>query len=225
MKIEAVVFDAYGTLFDLASVTAACEAAFPGRGAELGRVWRAKQLEYTWLRSLMGSYADFWSITDAALLSACGIVGLSAGLSPGASREGLMRAYLRLDVYPDVLDALRSLGGYRLAVLSNGSPAMLDAAVRNAGLDSLFDCLISVDEAATYKPSPAVYGLGPLRLGVPAGAIAFVSSNYWDAAGAARFGFRTFWINRAHSAEDDLGARPDAVLATLGPLRAAIEAL
>ncbi len=221
MMIEAVVFDAYGTLFDLASVTAACEAVFPGRGAELGRVWRAKQLEYTWLRSLMGSYTDFWSITESALLSACGIVGLS----PGASREELMRAYLRLDVFPDVPDALLSLGGYRLAVLSNGSPAMLDTAVRNAGLDPLFDCVISVDEAATYKPSPAVYGLGPLRLGVPASAIAFVSSNYWDAAGAARFGFRTFWINRSQSAEDDLGARPDAILATLRPLRAAIEAL
>lgn len=221
MTIKAVVFDAYGTLFDLESVNAACETAFPGRGAELGRVWRAKQLEYTWLRSLMGSYMDFWSITESALLSACGIVGLS----PGASRAELMRAYLRLDVFPDVPGCLRSLEGYRLAVLSNGSPTMLGAAIRNAGLDPFFDCVISVDEAKTYKPSPAVYGLGPLKLGVPASAIAFVSSNYWDAAGAARFGFRTFWINRAQSPEDDLGARPDAILATLGPLRAEIEAL
>jgi len=221
VRIEAVVFDAYGTLFDLESVTAACEAAFPGRGAQLGRAWRAKQLEYTWLRSLMGSYADFWSITESALLSACGIVGLPAN----ASRQELMRAYLRLDVFPDVLDSLRSLNGYRLAVLSNGSPAMLDAAIRNAGLDPLFHCVISVDEVKTYKPSPAVYELGPRQLGLPPGAIAFVSSNYWDAAGAARFGFRTFWINRARSPEDDLGARPDSILTSLGPLRAAIEAL
>jgi 2-haloacid dehalogenase len=221
VRIEAVVFDAYGTLFDLESVTAACEAAFPGRGAQLGRAWRAKQLEYTWLRSLMDSYADFWSITESALLSACGIVGVS----PKASRQELMRAYLRLEVFPDVLDSLRSLSGYRLAVLSNGSPAMLDAAIRNAGLDPLFHRVISVDEAKTYKPSPAVYRLGPQQLGVPQSAIAFVSSNYWDAAGAARFGFRTFWINRAQSPEDDLGARPDAILTSLGPLHAAIEAL
>jgi 2-haloacid dehalogenase len=219
--IEAVVFDAYGTLFDLESVNAACEAVFPGRGIQLGRAWRAKQLEYTWLRSLMGSYADFWSITESALLSACSTLGLPAN----PSLQELMGAYLRLGVFPDVLDALGSLSGHRLAVLSNGSPAMLAAAIRNAGLDGLFDCVISVDEAGAYKPSPAVYGLAPRRLGVPPSAIAFVSSNYWDAAGAARVGFRTFWVNRAQSAEDDLGAHPDAILASLGPLRAAVEAL
>lgn len=219
--IEAVVFDAYGTLFDLETVTAACEAAFPSRGAALGRAWRAKQLEYTWLRTTMGTYTDFWSVTQSALLSVCGVLGLP---SDDRLRQELMGTYLRLGLFPDVLASLRSLGGYRLAVLSNGSPAMLDAAIRNAGLDRLLDRVISVDEAKAYKPSPAVYRLGPEQLGLPSSGIAFVSSNYWDAAGAARFGFRTFWVNRLQSPEDDLGARPGAILASLSPLRAAIEA-
>lgn len=213
--LKALVFDAYGTLFDVHSVITECDVLFPGKGTSLSQLWRGKQLEYTWLRSLMGRYADFSAITRAALTTACAMLRLE--LSEVAARR-LMDAYLVLKVFPDVMDTLIWLRERKLAILSNGSPAMLDAVVRHAGLDRVLDAVLSVDALRIFKPHPSVYAYAAERLQVPAGAIGFVSSNFWDVAGATSFGFRTFWINRAGAAPDDLGYRPAAVLSQLGEL-------
>jgi len=217
--IQAVVFDAYGTLFDVHSVVQRCDGLFPGSGARLSQLWRAKQLEYTWLRSLMGRYEDFGSITRAALRHACG--SLTLELSE-AGIQSLMDEYLRLAPYPEVDGALRRLQDRKLAILSNGSPAMLEPLLRNAGLTSYFHAVLSVDERRIYKPHPSVYQLAPERLGVPAASIAFVSSNFWDVAGASSFGFHTFWINRSGGQPDTLGFGPAAVLRRLDELPAAL---
>ena len=213
--LKALVFDAYGTLFDVHSVIAECEALFPGKGASLSQLWRGKQLEYTWLRSLMGRYADFSAITAAALTTACNMLRLE--LSEAAARR-LMDAYLVLKAFPDVTDTLARLHGRKLAILSNGSPAMLDAVVRHTGLDQVLDTVLSVDALRIFKPHPSVYAYAAERLQAPAGAIGFVSSNFWDVAGATSFGFRTFWINRAGAIPDALGYQPEAVLPKLSDL-------
>jgi 2-haloacid dehalogenase len=215
--IKALVFDAYGTLFDVHSVVTLCDSLYPGRGAPLSQLWRAKQLEYTWLRSLMGRYADFTAVTQAALEYACKVLHLS--LNAGKTAQ-LMAAYDKLALYPDARAALAALSGLKLAILSNGSPAMLGPVVKNAGLDKTFDAVISVDAVKIFKPDPRVYQLAPDALGVTKSAIGFVSSNYWDAAGAKNFGFNVFWINRAGVEPDALGAAPDAVLAKLTELPA-----
>ena len=217
---KALVFDAYGTLFDVHSVITECEALFPGKGASLSQLWRGKQLEYTWLRSLMGRYADFSAITRAALSTACNVLRLE--LSDAAARR-LMDAYLVLKAFPDVVDTLNRIHGRKLAILSNGSPAMLDAVVRHAGLDQVLDAVLSVDALRIFKPHPSVYAYAAERLQAPVGAIGFVSSNFWDVAGATSFGFRTFWINRAGAAPDDLGYQPGAVLSQLTELPALLE--
>ena len=213
--LKALVFDAYGTLFDVHSVIAECEALFPGKGASLSQLWRGKQLEYTWLRSLMGRYADFSAITAAALKTACNMLRLE--LSEAAARR-LMDTYLVLKAFPDVTDTLARLHGRKLAVLSNGSPVMLNAVVRHTGLDHDFDNVLSVDALRIFKPHPSVYAYAAERLQAPAGAIGFVSSNFWDVAGATSFGFRTFWINRAGAIPDALGYQPAAVLTKLSDL-------
>ncbi len=213
--IKALVFDAYGTLFDVHSVIALGEQLFPGKGSALSQLWRAKQLEYTWLRSLMGRYADFTAVTRDALEYACH--GLQLPLDTAKSAQ-LMAAYNNLALYPDARTALAALSGLKLAILSNGSPAMLGPVVKNAGLDKTFTAVISVDELKIFKPDPRVYQLAPAKLGVAASEIAFVSSNYWDAAGASNFGFRVFWINRAGAQPDRLSAAPDAVLGRLTEL-------
>jgi len=218
--LKALVFDAYGTLFDVHSVIAECEALFPGTGAALSQLWRGKQLEYTWLRSLMGRYADFSAITRAALTTSCNMLRLE--LSEAAARR-LMDAYLVLKAFPDVVDTLSRLRGRKLAILSNGSPDMLNAVVRHAGLDQLLDAVISVDALSIFKPHPSVYAYAAQKLQAPAGAIGFVSSNFWDVAGATSFGFRTFWINGAGGAPDDLGYQPAAVLSRLGELPALLK--
>jgi len=218
--LKALVFDAYGTLFDVHSVIAECEALFPGKGASLSQLWRGKQLEYTWLRSLMGRYADFSAITGAALTTACNMLRLE--LSDSAARR-LMDAYLVLKAFPDVTDTLARLHGRKLAVLSNGSPVMLNAVVRHAGLDHVLDTVLSVDALRIYKPHPSVYAYAAERLQAPAGAIGFVSSNFWDVAGATSFGFRTFWINRAGAIPDALGYQPAAVLTKLSDLPALLK--
>lgn len=218
--LKALVFDAYGTLFDVHSVIAECEALFPGKGAALSRLWRGKQLEYTWLRSLMGRYADFSAITRTALTTACNVLGLE--LSEAAAGR-LMGAYLILKVFPDVVDTLKRLRGRKLAILSNGSPDMLKAVVRHAGLDQLLDAMLSVDALRIFKPHPSVYAYAAERLQAPAGAVGFVSSNFWDVAGATSFGFRTFWINRTGAAADDLGYQPAAVLSQLSELPAVLK--
>ncbi len=215
----ALVFDAYGTLFDVHSVVALCEEVWPGRGAELSKLWRAKQLEYTWLRSLMGRYEDFARVTDAGLRYACAALELTYD---DRRREQLLGAYLRLAPFPEVNAALGKLRGLKLAILSNGAPAMLEALVANSGLAELFTAVLSVDELRIYKPAPKVYQLAVDRLGVSVAAIGFVSSNCWDAAGARSFGLRTFWVNRGGQPLDPLGFAPDHELRSLAELPALV---
>ncbi|MGH8683144.1 MAG: haloacid dehalogenase type II [Burkholderiales bacterium] len=215
----ALVFDAYGTLFDVHSVVALCDELWPGRGAQLSQLWRTKQLEYTWLRSLMGRYEDFARVTEAGLRYACAALQLPYD---DAKRDRLLRAYRHLETFPEVTEALRKLGGIKLAILSNGAPAMLRDVVSNSGLGELIPDVLSVDELRIYKPAPQVYRLAVDRLGAPAQAIGFVSSNGWDAAGAKSFGFRTFWVNRAGAPRDGLGSAPDHELASLAELPALV---
>lgn len=219
MPLQALVFDAYGTLFDVHSVTAQCERLWPGKGEQLSRAWRAKQLEYTWLRSMMGRYVDFARITADALAQACAGLGLAL---LAEQRERLMADYLHLAPYPDARDTLAALAGHKLAVLSNGSPAMLGPLVQNAGLDNTFTALISVDPLKIYKPAPVVYQLAVDRLGVAKQNIGFVSSNCWDACAAKAFGFQVFWINRARAPLDSLDAVPDQIIHSLAELPALV---
>jgi 2-haloacid dehalogenase len=212
---KAAVFDAYGTLFDVHSVVTLADTLFPGRGAELSRLWRGKQLEYTWLRSLMGRYADFTAVTRSALEHACAVLELPLNAD---AVDRLMADYDNLALFPDARTALAALSGLKLAILSNGSPAMLEPLVRNAKLDSILAAVISVDEIRIYKPDPRVYQLAVDRLNVAKEEVAFVSSNYWDACGAKNFGFRVFWVNRAGARADALGVAPDVALTTLTEL-------
>jgi 2-haloacid dehalogenase len=217
LPLRALVFDAYGTLFDVHSVVALCEELWPGKGASLSLLWRTKQLEYTWQRSLMRRYEDFGKITVAGLRYACAALGLP--LDEERCRR-LTEAYLRLATFPEVRTALAELKAMklRLAILSNGSPAMLRPLVANAGLRDLVGTVMSVDPRKVYKPSPGVYRLAVGRLRVPKAAIGFVSSNCWDACGAKSFGFRVFWINRTGAPVDDLGAAPDYTIKSLDEL-------
>jgi 2-haloacid dehalogenase len=208
---KAFIFDAYGTLFDVHSVVEAGRALTRDPQA-LSLLWRQKQLEYTWLRTLMGRYEDFWAVTEAALRFALGRLGIVAGDEAVAR---LMEAYLSLATFPDVAGALTGLAGTPLGILSNGSPRMLDAAVRSSGLAGTFRHVLSVDGVRAYKPSPTVYELGPRAFGVPAGDIVFVSSNAWDVAGAKAFGYRTCWCNRLAAPMDRLGVSADFEVRTL----------
>ncbi|HEX2478794.1 MAG TPA: haloacid dehalogenase type II [Geminicoccaceae bacterium] len=191
--IEACVFDAYGTLFDVHSAVARLRARIGDRAEALSQLWRSKQLEYTWLRALMGRHADFWQVTGDALDYALACTGVDT-----TWREPLMQAYLTLDAYPEVPDALRRLraGGLRTMILSNGEPGMLRAAARSAGIAELLDAILSVEEVGIFKPHPKVYRLAVDRLAVRPDQIAFQSSNAWDVSGAAAFGLRAVWINR-----------------------------
>jgi 2-haloacid dehalogenase len=213
--IDAVVFDAYGTLFDVHSVVRRCEELFPGKGTAMSQLWRSKQLEYTWLRSLMGRYEDFESVTRAALKFTCGALAVNWSEPVEAT---LMQEYRRLSPYPEVPAALAALKDRKLAILSNGSPALLSPLVANAGLEASFAAVLSVDSLRMYKPHPAVYQLAVDRLEVPARRIAFISSNFWDVTGATSVGFNTFWINRTGAPADELGYRPLAVLSRLDQL-------
>lgn len=209
--IRGFVFDAYGTLFDIHSVVEAGRAVTADPMA-LSLLWRQKQLEYTWLRALMGRYEDFWRVTEAALRFALRKLDLPA---TEAQVRALMTAYLSLACFPEVKGALQRLQGRPVAILSNGAPAMLEAAVASSGLSGLIQHVISVDAVKTYKPSPAVYALGPDRLGVPAARLLFVSSNAWDVAGAKAFGYQVCWCNRAQAPAEELGLSPDAMVARL----------
>lgn len=211
-----VVFDAYGTLLDVSAVVAACEALAPGEGAALSRLWRQRQLEYTWLRSLMGRYIDFMQITTDALdYTLDGI-----GVNDPALRRDLLDAYLTLEAYPDVRENLARLkqAGLRTAVLSNGSPAMLQAALRSADLVGQLDAALSADEVKLFKPHPSVYQLAVDRLGVAASETCFVTANAWDAAGAASFGMTVVWLNRFAQLPERLSAPPQAEIVTLEAL-------
>jgi 2-haloacid dehalogenase len=217
LEIDALVFDAYGTLFDVRSVAATAEKLLPGRGASLSQLWRAKQLEYSWLQSLMGPSArkDFAAVTAQALDYA--LAALDAPLA-AADRQELRDAYLTLAPYGDVPAALAALAPRPRWILSNGTLAMLEPLVRHHGLDAHIDGILSVDAAGIYKPSPRVYQLALDRLEMPRSRIAFVSSNCWDAIGAKAFGFTTFWINRAGAPVDCHGPAPDRIIATLSDL-------
>lgn len=216
--VRALVFDAYGTLFDVHAVIQRCEAFWPGRGGALSQLWRLKQLEYSWQRSLMNRYEPFSKVTREALEYAC--EALELPLDAGRT-EALMEEYQHLAPYPDMPGALEQLkgDGHKLAILTNGSADMIDPLVKNSGLASHFDAVLSVDVLGIYKPAPQVYALAVDRLGVDAAAIGFVSSNGWDALGAKTFGFRVYWINRTGAPVDRLGVQPDGILRTLGDLQ------
>jgi 2-haloacid dehalogenase len=207
MAAEAFVFDAYGTLYDVHSVAARCESYWPGKGASVSQLWRAKQLEYTWQRSLMRRYEPFSGVTRAALSYACTALGLQL---EDAQVDALMDEYTRLALYPEARAALSRLKGKK-AILSNGSPDMLLPLVENSALH--FDAVMSVDEVRVFKPAPEVYELAARRLGTES--IAFISANCWDALGAKSYGFTVYWINRARAPVDRLGFEPDAALTSL----------
>jgi 2-haloacid dehalogenase len=194
MTVRALVFDAYGTLYDVQSVRGLAMRSCGDKGELVTQIWRLKQLEYTWLRGLMRSYEDFWSTTRAALEFALE----SAGMAPTPTLcDPLMAKYLDLDLYPEAREALGALSGYKLAILSNGSPKMLDALVNASGIAGLFSDVISVDRVKTYKPDPKCYELVMPALGVANDEVLFVSSNSFDVAGAKCFGFRVAWIERS----------------------------
>ena len=218
--IAALVFDAYGTLFDVHSVSRRAEALFPGKGAALSAAWRSKQLEYSWLRTLMGRYEDFDRVTRASLEWALESLGLEGG---EAAQRALIDEYRRLAPFPEVPQVLEKLAASRpLAILSNGHPDMLMAVVEHNGLRERFrGGVLSVHPARRFKPDPAVYRIAEEALGVPRPLVGFVSSNGWDAAGAKSFGFRAFWVNRSAAPVERLGVRPDAVVKGLDGLEAA----
>jgi 2-haloacid dehalogenase len=193
VSIKAVVFDAYGTLYDIQSVASVTEEAFPGYGEIITQIWRIKQLEYTWLRSLMLRYQDFSVITRDSLTYTLRVLGLKY---ERAAFERIMEKYLHLDLYPDAAATLVAMKGRRLAILSNGSTAMLDALVANSGLDRVLDATISIDSKRVFKPSPEAYSLIESVLGVAPAEVLFVSSNPWDACGAKAFGLNVAWIER-----------------------------
>ncbi|WP_244848474.1 haloacid dehalogenase type II [Caballeronia sp. SL2Y3] len=227
---RAVIFDAYGTLFDVHSVVAAAEQLFPGNGQALSQLWRQKQIEYTQLRSLAdpsGShYAPFWDITIDALRYAAARLGLTDALTATAEKR-LMDEYACLSAFPDTLPALKTLRerhGLPLAILSNGNPPMLDIAVKSAGMTGFFDHVLSVEAVRAFKPSAAAYELGLQAFGAAAREIVFVSSNGWDIAGATWFGYTTFWLDRASLPVEELGVAPRAMGRGMNELVAFIEA-
>ena len=214
--IGACVFDAYGTLFDVAAAAAHCKDALGDKADPLTALWRTRQLEYTWLRSLMQEYVEFWQVTGDGLDYAMAALGID----DAALRERLMDIYMRLDAYPEVKDVLTTLkgGGIKTAILSNGTPKMLNAAVENAAIDGVLDVSFPVDAIGIYKPHPSVYQMAVDGLGVEAGRICFMSSNAWDAAAAANFGFRVVWVNRFGQPAERIPGRPEHEITTLEAL-------
>jgi 2-haloacid dehalogenase len=214
--IRACVFDAYGTLFDVSSVARGARDALGDRWQTLSDLWRTKQLQYTWLRGLAGHHADFWQVTGDALDYAMA----SLGFVDGNLRNRLMNLYLEIDAFPEVpamLETLKSRG-LQLAILSNGSPSMLEAAVRNAGIADQIDAILSVESVAVFKPHPSVYALAPNRLGIPTESICFLSSNSWDAYSAKAFGFKVLWCNRFGQAPEHIPSKPDEEIHDLSQL-------
>lgn len=214
--IRACVFDAYGTLFDYASAAARCRDVLGANLERLTAIWRDKQLQYTWLRALQGRHADFWSVTGDALDFALDTLGIR----DRSLRERLMNLYLTLDTFPEVPETLRRLkaAGIRTAILSNGTPDMLRAAVKGAKLDKVLDMVLSVEDVGVFKPHPRVYQLAVDRLGIGASAISFQSSNAWDAYAASAFGMRVVWCNRYGQRPEILPGRPDREVKSLSEL-------
>lgn len=219
MSHSAYVFDAYGTLFDVHAAVRRHAAAVGPQGQALSELWRARQLEYSWVRTLMGTYRDFWQLTEQALDYA---LARFPDVDPSI-RQPLLDAYWHLDCYPEVPAVLKALKaeGARIAILSNGSPAMLAAAARSAAIEPLLDAVFSVDEVRRFKTDPQVYELVTNAWRVYPSKISFQSSNRWDVAGAAHFGFRTVWINRAGMPDEYRDLQPDLVLPSLSGLLAA----
>jgi len=214
--VRAYVFDAYGTLFDVHSAVGRHRQRLGEIADAVSALWRSKQLEYTWLRSLMRHHADFWQVTGDALDYALAV----HKVTDSNLRAELMEAYLSLDCYPEVPSVLKQLRerGAMLAILSNGTPDMLYSALTRSGIEKLLDACLSVEDVGIYKPDPQVYQLACDRLGVSASAISFQSANGWDAVGAAEFGFRVAWINRFRQPRERLPAQPDVELRSLEPL-------
>jgi 2-haloacid dehalogenase len=214
--IKACVFDAYGTVFDFGSAAQRCRDILGPKADALTVLWRDKQLQYTWLRATQGRHADFWQVTGDALDFTLEALGIAA---PGL-RDRLMNLYLTLDPFPEAPDVLRRVkrAGLRVAILSNGSPAMLAPLVESAGLAEVFDAVLSVEEAGVYKPHPKVYQLAVERLGVPVAAISFQSSNAWDAYAASAFGMKVVWCNRYGQPRERLPGAPDRELRSLDGL-------
>jgi 2-haloacid dehalogenase len=206
---KAIAFDGF-PIIDPRPVAFCAEALFPGRGGPLMEAWRTRQFEYTWLRTLSGRYADFWQITQEALAVAAAAKGLD--LTPDRS-DHLMQTFLELKVWPDVAPALAQLKarGVRMAFLANPTVEMLEAPMRNAGLEGLLEAPLSTDRVRAYKPDPRAYQLGLDAFGLKREEILFVASASWDAAGAKAFGYPSFWVNRANLPVEALGAAPDAI--------------
>lgn len=215
-NIRLCVFDAYGTLFDVNSAARQAAAELGEKWAPLAELWRTKQLQYSWLRALMGRHADFWQVTGDALDFALE----SLRLRDDALRGRLMDLYLRLHAFPEVQRVLTRLkaAGQRTAILSNGAPRMLSAAAQNAGIEHLLDAILSVEEVGIYKPHPSVYRLAIDRFHCQPRNVCFVSSNAWDAYAAKAFGFNVAWCNRARQLPERLPEKPDWEIATLEQL-------
>ncbi|MDQ4061274.1 MAG: haloacid dehalogenase type II [Pseudomonadota bacterium] len=216
MTYRLYVFDAYGTLFDVHSAVARQREAVGPEADRLSDIWRAKQLEFTWTRALMGAYKPFWSLTEEALDFALACVPAV----DRAVKPALLDAYKTLSAYPEVRDVLEGLKarGAKTAILSNGSPQMLDSAVTSAGLKPLLDACLSVDVLKTYKTTPKVYGMVLDHFETEAGDVSFQSSNRWDVAGAVAFGLPSVWINRSGAPDEYTDLSPDRVLPTLAGL-------
>lgn len=216
--IDACVFDAYGTLFDFNSAASAARDELGENWQGLSELWRLKQLQYTWLRGLAQHHAEFWQVTGDALDFALATLKIER---PGL-RERLMNLYLQLSTYAEVPAMLHELKarGMKLAILSNGSPAMLAAVVRNSGLEAVFDAVLSVEEVGVYKPHPLVYGLAAQRLSIAPSRICFLSSNGWDAYSAKAFGFQVIWCNRFAQVPERIPATPDGEIVDLSVLPA-----
>ena len=219
--IKACVFDAYGTLFDVHSAVGRLRPRLGGAADKVSALWRQKQLEYTWLRSLMQDYTDFWQITAGGLDYALEANGID---DPELARD-LLNAYLSLSCYPEVPAMLKALNDQSIAcgILSNGEPKMLASAVKNAGLDEAFAHVLSVDELGIFKPDPRVYQLACDRFDVPPEAICFMSSNAWDVAGAAHFGFQVCWVNRFGQPRERLSGTPKKIFSDLTTLASYVE--
>ena len=214
--IEACVFDAYGTLFDISSVARGAQDELGASWQALSDLWRMKQLQYTWLRGLSGNHADFWQVTGDALDFAM----TSIGIADNGLRNRLMDLYLRISAYPEVKETLCRLkaSGVKLAILSNGTPAMLSSAVNNANLGGLFDAVLSVEEVGVFKPHSSVYQLAVDRLAVAPKQICFISSNGWDAFSAKAFGFHVLWCNRFAQVPERIPDEPDGEILDLSEL-------
>lgn len=217
MAIQAIIFDAYGTLFDVYSIGVLAERLFPGDGKALAELWRDKQIEYTRLRTLSNTYKPFWEITQDALIFSCRKLGLDLTLD---AQSQIMGQYAELKAFPESLAALQTLRGQgkKLAILSNGNPEMLDAVVQAAGMQTLLNAVLSVHAVKKFKTAPEAYQLGPDTFGLSAKEMLFVSSNAWDVCGAAWFGYQTFWVNRAHAPMEELGVTPSGSGSTLNDL-------